>query len=76
MLQESQLEGSFPLGQFLIDVFYAPFRLDCNKNVGIMLYVLVIDVPMFYFVMLYVLEDMPDKIISHKFPPAKSLLLK
>ena len=34
MLSESNLDDSFPLGQFLIDGFHAPFRLDHDKNGG------------------------------------------
>ena len=34
MLSESKLNGSFPLGQFLIDGFQASFRFDRNKHFG------------------------------------------
>ena len=34
MLSELKLDDSFPLGQFLIDGFHAPFRFDRDKNGG------------------------------------------
>ena len=34
MLTESKLDDSLPLGQLLIDGFYAQFRFDCDKNGG------------------------------------------
>ena len=58
MLAESKLDDSFPLGQFLIDGFYAPFRFDCDKSVG--------------GIMLYIRKDIPDRVLSHKFPSAES----
>ena len=35
MISESKLDNSFPDGQFAIDGFGKPFRLDRNRNGGI-----------------------------------------
>ena len=32
MISETKLDDSFPIGQFLIDNFSEPIRLDRNKN--------------------------------------------
>ena len=34
MISETKVDVSFPDGQFLLDSFEAPFRLDQNRNVG------------------------------------------
>ena len=39
MITETKLDDSFPVSQFEIDGFSTPFRLDRNKNGGILLYI-------------------------------------
>ena len=40
MISETKIYGSFPLGNFLIDGFSKPYRLDCDLlGGGILLYV-------------------------------------
>ena len=40
MISETKLDYSFPMGQFLIDNFSKPIRLERNKNGGgILLYI-------------------------------------
>ena len=50
MISESKLENSFPDGQFLIEGYSAPFRLDQNKHAG--------------GIMLHVRNDIPTKLPS------------
>ena len=40
MISEAKIDDNFPVGQFLIEGFYTPYRLDRNSNGGgILLYV-------------------------------------
>ena len=40
MISKTKVENSFPNGQFFLDGFGTPFRLDRNRNgVGIMLFI-------------------------------------
>ena len=40
MISETKIDESFPQGNFLIDGFSSPYRLDCDsKGGGIMLYI-------------------------------------
>ena len=50
MISETKIDESFPLGQFKVNGFNAPFRLDRNINGG--------------GIMLFVREDMPAKLIA------------
>ena len=50
MISESKLDDSFTEGQFLIEGFGKPFRLDRNKNGG--------------GIMLFVRSNIPAKVIS------------
>ena len=50
MMSETKLDDSFPMGQFLIDKFSDPIRLDRNKNEG--------------GILLYIREDIPSNILS------------
>ena len=63
-IQETKLDESFPPGQFLIDGYCAPYRLDRNRNGG--------------GVMIYVREDIPSKLLSkHTFTkPIEGLFLE
>ena len=50
IIQETKLDDSFPPGQFLIDGYSQPYRLDRNKYGG--------------GVMIYVREDIPSKLLK------------
>ena len=55
MITETKLDGTFPLGQFYVDGFTMPYRLDRNRNDG--------------GVIIYVREDIPSKILEkYKLP--------
>ena len=62
MILERKVDKSFPLGQFKINVFNAPFRLDHNSNGG--------------DIMLFVWEDIPAKRISSETPPVEGLYVE
>ena len=49
MISETKLDDSLPIGQFLIDNFSEPIRLDRNKNGG--------------GILLYIREDIPSNIL-------------
>ena len=56
-IQETKLDSSFPSGQFLIDGYSEPYRLDRNRNGG--------------GVMIYAREDIPSKLLNkHTFTEA------
>ena len=52
MIPEKKLGGTFPEGQFLMDGFTPPYRMDRNTNGGALA--------------LYVREDIPSRQISFK----------
>ena len=55
MITETKLDDTFPLGQFNVEGFTMPYRLDRNRNGG--------------GVIIYVREDIPSKILEkHKLP--------
>ena len=62
MLSESKLDDNFPLGQFLIDGFHAPFRFDRDKNRG--------------GIMLYIREDIAARFLSYSFLSAESFFVE
>ena len=47
MISETRIDASFPTGQFLLNGYSIPFRLDCNAHGG--------------GILLYVREDIPSK---------------
>ena len=56
-IQETKLDSSFPSGQFFINGYSEPYRLDRDRNGG--------------GVMIYVREDIPSKLLSkHTFSEA------
>ena len=61
MISETKLDDSFAQGQFLFDGFHSPFRFDHNKSGG--------------WILFYVREDIPTKILSHDFPSAESFFV-
>jgi len=58
MISETKLDESFPKGNFLIDGFCKPYRLDRDSNGG--------------GIMLYVREDIPSNDISYDDKPIES----
>ena len=55
MITETELDDRFPLGQFCVEGFTMPHRLDRNRNGG--------------DIIIYVREDTPSKILEkHKLP--------
>ena len=50
MISETKLDESFSIGQFLIDGYSVPFRLDRNENGG--------------GILLYVRDGIPSKLLS------------
>ena len=55
VITETKLDDTFPLGQFYVEGFTMPYRLDSNRNGG--------------GVIIYVREDIPSKILEkHKLP--------
>ena len=63
-IQETKLDASYPAGQFLIDGYSQPYRLDRNRNGG--------------GVMIYVREDIPSKLLNkHNFTvPIEGLFIE
>ena len=58
LISESKLDDSFPEGQFIIDVYHAPFRFDRHGNGGGFL--------------LYIREDIPGKVLHSDFPAVET----
>ena len=50
MISETKLDESFPINQFMINGFSAPFRLDRNDKGG--------------GIILYITEDIPSRLVS------------
>ena len=50
MISETKVDDSFPNGQFFLDGFGTPFRLDQNRNGG--------------GIMLFIRNDIPAKVVS------------
>ena len=62
MMSETNIDESFPIGNFLIDGFSTPIRSDRDANgVGIML---------------YVREDIPANLLAIKNAPLESLYIE
>ena len=49
MISETKIDASFPIGQFFLNGYSTPFRLDCNAHGG--------------GTLLYVREDIPSKLL-------------
>ena len=49
MIPETKIDASFPIGQFLLNGYRTPFRLDRNAHGG--------------GILLYVREDIPSKLL-------------
>ena len=59
MISKTKIDESFPLAQFKVNGFNAPFRLDRNSNGG--------------GIMLFVRDDIPAKLIASETPPVEGL---
>ena len=59
MVSETKLDESFPIGQFIIEVFGVPYRVDRNGIGG--------------GLMLFVREDIPSKLLSAENSPTEAL---
>jgi hypothetical protein len=62
MISETKLDSTFPVGQFVINGFSTPFRLDRNRNGG--------------GIMLYVREDIPVKLLFTEVLPIESFYVE
>ena len=62
MISETKIDESFPLGQFGVNGFNAPFRLTRNSNGG--------------GIMLFVREDIPAKLIASETSPVEGLYVE
>ena len=57
LVSETKIDDSFLIGNFLIDRFSAPYRLDRNSNGG--------------GLMLFVSEDIPSNLVEAEAKPIK-----
>ena len=62
MTSETKIDKSFPLGQFKVNGFNAPFSLNRNSNGR--------------GFMIFVREDIPAKLITSETPPAEGLCVE
>ena len=62
MISRKKTDESFPLGQFKVNGFNAPFRLNRNSNGG--------------GIMLFVREDIPAKLIASETLPVEGLYVE
>ena len=62
MISETKIDGSFTVGQILIERFCTPCRLDCNWKGGVILW--------------YVGEDIPLNIITVDKNPIESFYVE
>ena len=60
-ISETKTDESFPLGQFKVNGFNVPFRLDCNNNGG---------------GIIFGREDIPGKLIASDTPPVEGLYME
>ena len=58
LVSETKIDDSFPIGNFLIDGFSTPYRLDRNSNGG--------------GLMLFVREDIPSNLVEAEAKPIES----
>ena len=57
MVSETKLDGSFPIGRFIIEGFGVPYRVDRHGNGG--------------SIILFVKEDIPSKLLSVENSPTE-----
>ena len=62
MISETKIDDSFPVGQFLIEGFCTPYRLDRNSKGG--------------GILLYVRDDIPSNLITVDISPIESFYVE
>ena len=62
LASETKIDHSFPIGNFVIDRFSTPYRLDRNSNCG--------------GLMLLVREDIPSSLVEAEAKPIESFYIK
>ena len=62
MISQTKIDDSFPVGQFLIEGFCTPYRLDRNSKGG--------------GILLYVREDIPSNLITVDISPIESFYVE
>ena len=62
MISETKIDESFPQGNFLIDGFSSPYRLDRDSKGG--------------GIMLYIREDIPSNFVASDNKPIESLYVE
>ena len=62
MISETKLDDRFPIGQFHIEGFNTPTRLDCNQSGGT--------------IMLFSKEGIPIKLLSSGIAPVESFYVE
>ena len=62
MISETIIDASFPIGQFLLNGYSTPFRLDRNAHGG--------------GILLYVREDIPSKLLRQEENLVESFFVK
>ena len=62
MISKTKVENSFPNGQFFLDGFGTPFRLDRNRNGG--------------DIMLFIRNEIPAKVVSKDDRPIESFYVE
>ena len=62
MISETKIDASFPVGQFLLNGYSTPFRLDRNANGG--------------GILLYIREDIPSKLLLVEENPIEGFFVK
>ena len=62
MISETKTDPSFPVGQFLLNGYRTPFRLDLNAHGG--------------GILLYVREDIPSKLLLEEGHPIAAFFVE
>ena len=62
MVSEKKLDKSFPVGQFLIEGYGVPYRVEQSANGG--------------WIMLFVRKGILSKLVSRKNAPTEAFLLR
>ena len=62
MISETKIDASFPVGQFLLNGYSIPFRLDWNDHGG--------------GILLYIWEDIPSKLLLVEENPTEGFFVE
>ena len=77
MISETKIDDSFPVGQYLIEGFCTPYRLDCNsEGGGILLYVREYIPSNLITVHINVREYIPSNLITVDINPIESFYVE